>query len=56
MQSQPGKLHLNPVWKPTFDAAKQYNLRVGFRIQLSSPEFQPKQLAMPDFLQRRSPW
>ena len=55
VQSQPGKLNLNPVWKLTFDAAKQYNLRVGFRIQLSSPNFQPKQLAMPDFLQKKVP-
>ncbi len=55
VQSQPGRLNLNPVWKLTFDAAKQHNLRVGFRIQLSSPEFQPKQLAMPDFLQEKVP-
>jgi hypothetical protein len=55
VQSAPGKLNLNPVWKLTFEAAKQYNLRVGFRVQLSSPNFQPQQLAMPDFLQKKIP-
>jgi hypothetical protein len=55
VQSHPGKLDLNPVWKLTFEAAKQYNLRVAFRVQLSSPNFQPKQLSMPDFLQKKVP-
>ncbi len=55
VQNRPGKLDLNPVWKLTFEAAKQYNLRVAFRVQLSSPNFQPKQLAMPDFLQQKVP-
>lgn len=55
VQKQPGRLDLNPVWKLTLDAAKQHNLRVGFRVQLSSPNFQPKQLALPDFLQQKIP-
>ncbi len=55
VQSAPGKLNLNPVWELTFEAAKQYNLRVAFRVQLSSPNFQPKQLALPDFLQKKIP-
>jgi hypothetical protein len=55
VQSQPGRLSLGPVWKLAFAAAKQYNLRVAFRIQLSSPNFQPKQLSMPDFLQQKVP-
>jgi hypothetical protein len=55
VQSSPGKLDLNPVWKLTFEAAKQYKLRVGFRVQLSSPNFQPQQLSMPDFLQKKVP-
>lgn len=55
VQSVPGKLNLHPVWKLTFEAAKQYHLRVGFRIQLSSPNFQPSRLAMPDFLQKKVP-
>ncbi|HOZ22726.1 MAG TPA: twin-arginine translocation signal domain-containing protein [bacterium] len=55
VQSAPGRLNLNPVWKLTFEAAKQYNLRVGFRVQLSSPNFQPRQLALPDFLLDKVP-
>jgi len=55
VQRRPGKLDLSPVWKLTFDAAKQYGLRVGFRVQLSSPNFQPRRLAMPDFLQQKVP-
>jgi hypothetical protein len=55
VQSEPGKLNLNPVWKATFDAAKAHGLKVGFRIQLSSPNFQPKQLSIPDFLQAKVP-
>ena len=39
----------------TFDAAKRHNLGVGFRIQLSSPNIQPKKLSMPDFLQGKVP-
>jgi hypothetical protein len=55
VQNAPGKLNLSPVWKLTFEAAKQYGLRVGFRVQLSSPNFQPGQLALPDFLQKKIP-
>jgi hypothetical protein len=55
IQTAPGKLNLNPVWKATMDAAKAHNLRVGFRIQLSSPNFQPKQVAIPDFLKAKVP-
>ena len=55
VQSGPGKLSLSPVWEITFDAAKRHNLGVGFRIQLSSPNIQPKKLSMPDFLQDKVP-
>jgi len=55
VQSRPGRLDLHPVWKLTLDAAKQYNLKVAFRVQLSSPNFQPKRFAMPDFLQQKVP-
>jgi hypothetical protein len=55
VQRMPGRLDLNPIWKLTFDAARSKGLRVGFRVQLSSPNFQPKQLALPDFLQSRVP-
>ncbi|MGO9087749.1 MAG: hypothetical protein ACLP6G_05080 [Terriglobales bacterium] len=51
----PGKLQLSPVWDATLDAAKRHNLGVGFRIQLSSPNIQPKKLAMPDWLREKVP-
>ena len=55
IQSSPGKLQLSPVWEATFDAAKRHNLGVGFRIQLSSPNIQPKKLSLPDFLHDKVP-
>ncbi len=55
VQKGPGKLTLSPLWDITFDAARRHNLGVGFRIQLSSPNIQPQQLSMPDFLQDEVP-
>ena len=55
VQSSPGKLELSPVWEVTFDAAKRHNLGVAFRIQLSSPNIQPKKLSLPDFLHGKVP-
>ena len=55
VQKQPGRLHLDPVWKLTFDAARRHGLRVAFRVQSSNTAFQPKQLALPEFLQTRVP-
>ena len=55
VQTQPGRLNLNPVFKLTLDAAKRNNQRVAFRIQMSNTEGQPNRLALPDFLQNRIP-
>jgi len=55
VQSRPGRLDLDPVWKLTLDAAKNRGLRVAFRIQLSSPVFQPENIALPEFLRSRIP-
>ena len=55
VQKQAGKLTLSPVWKLTMDAARQYGQRVAFRVQLSNPEIQPRQLALPDFVQQKVP-
>jgi len=55
VQSRPGRLDLHPIWKLTFEAAKQRGLRVAFRVQLSNPEIQPLKIAMPDFLHDRVP-
>ena len=55
VQQRPGRLDLSPVWALTMDAARRHGLRVAFRIQLSNTVFQPKQLAMPDFVSARTP-
>jgi hypothetical protein len=55
VQSGPGKLDLHPIWKLTLDAAKSLGLKVGFRIQLSSPNIQPAKISLPDFLQTKIP-
>lgn len=47
---------LNPIWKLTFEAARRYGLRVGFRIQMSSPEIQPLHLSVPDFIAEKVPY
>lgn len=55
VQTRPGRLDLSPVWKLTLDAAKRHGKRVAFRVMLSNTVFQPKQLALPDFLQQKIP-
>ncbi len=55
VQTEPGRLNLNPVFRLTLDAAKRRNLRVAFRIQMSNTEGQPNRLALPDFLQKKVP-
>jgi len=55
VQSRPGRLDLDPVWTLTLEAAKRRGLRVGFRVQLSSPVFEPEQIALPEFLRSRVP-
>jgi len=55
IQTRPGRLDLHPIWKLTLDAARSFGLRIGFRIQLSSPNIQPEKISMPDFLQGKVP-
>ena len=55
VQSQPGRLDLDPIWKLTMDAARRHGLRFAFRVQMSSPEFQPAELSLPEFLRSRIP-
>jgi hypothetical protein len=55
VQSRPGRLDLDPIWKLTLEAAKSRGLRVAFRVQLSSPVFQPEQISLPEFLRQRVP-
>jgi hypothetical protein len=54
-QTRPGRLDLDPVWQLTRDAAQRHGLRFAFRIQLSNPEFQPKEIALPGFLRDKVP-
>jgi hypothetical protein len=55
VQSRPGRLDLDPVWPMTLDAARRHGQRVAFRVQLSNPEIQPRQLSLPDFLRPTIP-
>ena len=55
VQQRAGRLDLDPVWGLTLDAAKRHGLRVAFRVQSSNSAFQPKQLALPEFLRARVP-
>ena len=55
VQAAPGKLKLGPVWELTRDAARRHGLRFAFRIQLSNPQFEPKEIALPAFLRSKIP-
>jgi len=55
VQQKSGRLDFSPIWRLTLEAAKAYNLRVAFRIQLSNTVIQPQRLSMPDFLQDKIP-
>jgi hypothetical protein len=55
VQSEPGRLELAPFWQLALDAAERHKLKVAFRVQLSNPEFQPQELALPRFLIPRVP-
>jgi hypothetical protein len=43
------------VWQLTLDAARRHGLGFAFRIQLSNPEFEPEQIALPGFLREKVP-
>jgi hypothetical protein len=55
VQKQPGRLDLDPVWDLTLAAAKRHGIRVAFRVQSSNTVFQPRQLALPEFLRAKVP-
>lgn len=56
VQSRPGRLDLHPVWPLTLQAAKRHGLRIAFRVQMSNPEIEPGQFALPDFLRKQIPF
>jgi hypothetical protein len=55
VQTGPGRLNLHPVWELTRDAAKRHGLRFAFRVQLSNPEIEPEEIALPAFLRDKVP-
>ncbi|MGH7496567.1 MAG: hypothetical protein ACREOO_29810 [bacterium] len=54
IQKRAGKLDFPEGWKITFDHAKRYNKRVGFRIMLENPDF--PEPGMPEFLMEKVPY
>ncbi|RIA37167.1 hypothetical protein DFR49_3044 [Hephaestia caeni] len=48
VQTRPGRLDLPDWWRITFDLARAYGKRVGFRIMLENPDF--AEPGMPAFL------
>ena len=39
VQKQPGRLDFPEWWKVTFDLARRYDKRIGFRVMLENPDF-----------------
>jgi len=54
VQKRPGKLEFPDWWQITFDLAKRYNKRVGFRIMLENPDY--PEPGMPEFLMNKVPY
>ena len=54
VQSRPGSLDLPDWWRITFDLARRYGKRVGFRIMLENPDF--PEPGMPQFLIDKVPY
>ena len=54
LQKRPGRLDLCEHWKITFEMAKKYNKRVGFRVMLSNPDIPGH--AVPDFVAEKVPF
>ncbi len=54
IQKQKSKLEFPDYWKITFDIAKQYDKRIGFRIMLENPDI--PELGVPDFLIDKIPY
>jgi len=54
VQKRPGRLDFPDWWRITFDLARRYNKRVGFRIMLENPDF--PEPGMPEFLIDKVPY
>src|SRR5579864_2042363 len=53
VQQRPGRLDLCEHWKLTFELAKRYQKRVGFRVMISNPDIPDSPL--PEFLRDKIP-
>jgi hypothetical protein len=54
IQKKPGRLDFPECWKITFDLARRYDKRIGFRVMLENPDFPDP--GMPDFLLDKVPY
>jgi hypothetical protein len=54
VQKRPGRLEFPDWWQITFDLARRYNKRVGFRVMLENPDF--PEPGMPEFLMNKVPY
>ncbi|MBV9528488.1 twin-arginine translocation signal domain-containing protein [Sphingomonas sp.] len=54
VQRRPGRLDFPDWWTVTFDLARKYGKRVGFRVMLENPDF--PEPGMPDFLMAKVPY
>ncbi len=53
VQQRPGKLDLCEHWKLTFELARRYRKRIGFRVMMSNPDIPDSPL--PEFLRDKIP-
>lgn len=53
VQSHPGRLEPNEIWRTSFALARQYGKRIGFRVMISNPDIEG--YALPDFLREKVP-
>lgn len=53
VQQRPGRLDPCEHWKVTFDLARRYGKRVGFRVMMSNPDI--KESPLPEFLRDKIP-
>lgn len=54
VQKKPGRLEFPEWWKITFDLARRYDKRIGFRVMLENPD--TPEPGMPDFLLDKVPY
>jgi hypothetical protein len=54
VQKQAGRLEFPEWWKITFDLARRYDKRIGFRVQLENPDV--PEPGMPEFLINKVPY